>query len=146
MKVLSIHQPWASLIIKGFKVVENRSWRTSIRGEIAIHASASKAEYDWREAVATVSMIKTIPFSDSEKWLIETIGNFDNLPRGVIIGTVDITDCKREHTSLWHFDDNWGFYLQNPKELKKPIPAKGKLGFWDFDLRLKEAKDETGIN
>lgn len=139
MKTLSIRQPWASLIVKGFKDVENRSWRTPIRGEIAIHASASKTEDDWEDAIITASMIHTITFSEAEKWLIETIGNFDNLPRGVILGTVDITDCKREHTSLWHFDDNWGFYLQNAKEFKKPIPAKGKLGFWDFDLRLKEA-------
>ena len=47
MKTLSIRQPWASLIVKGFKDVENRSWRTPIRGEIAIHASASKTEDDW---------------------------------------------------------------------------------------------------
>lgn len=132
MKVLSIRQPWASLIIKGFKNVENRSWRTPIRGEIAIHASSLKSEDDWIDAVITASMIHTITFSDSEKWIIESIGEFDKLPRGLIIGTVEIADCKRERMSPWHFDENWGFYLQNPKELKKPIPAKGKLGFWDF--------------
>lgn len=140
MKVLSIRQPWASLIIKGFKDVENRSWRTSIRGEIAIHASASKTEDDWEDATITVAAIRAIAFSEAEKWLIETIGEFDKLPRGAILGTVEIIDCKRERTSLWHFDENWGFYLQNPKELKKPIPSKGKLGFWDFDLSLAEAE------
>ena len=139
MKTLSIRQPWASLIVKGFKDVENRSWRTPIRGEIAIHASASKTEDDWEDAVITASMIQTITFSEAEKWIIESIGEFDKLPRGLIIGTVEIADCKRERRSLWHFNDNWGFYLQNPKELKKPILAKGKLGFWDFDLRLEEA-------
>lgn len=140
MKTLSIRQPWASLIIKGFKDVENRSWRTSIRGEIAVHASASKTEDDWDDAIITVSVIRAIAFSDAAKWLIETIGEFDKLPRGVILGTVEITDCKRERMSPWHFDENWGFYLQNPKELKKPIPAKGKLGFWDFDLSLAKAE------
>ena len=134
MKTLSIRQPWASLIIKGFKDVENRSWQTFIRGEIAIHASASITEDDWEGATITVAAIRAIAFSDAEKWLIETIGEFDKLPRGAILGTVEITDCKRERTSPWHFEENWGFYLQNPKEIKKPIPAKGKLGFWDFDL------------
>lgn len=138
MKVLSICQPWASLIIKGFKDVENRSWRTPIRGEIAIHASASKAEDDWEDAIITVAAIRAIAFSEAEKWLIKAIGDSDKLPRGAVLGTVEITDCKRERTSPWHFDENWGFYLQNPKELKKPIPAKGKFGFWDFDLRLQE--------
>ena len=140
MKTLSIRQPWASLIIKGFKDVENRSWRTSIRGEIAVHASASKTEDDWDDAIITASMIQTITFSEAKEWLIKTIGDSDKLPRGVILGTVEIADCKRERTSLWHFEENWGFYLQNPKELKKPIPAKGKLGFWDFDLSLAEAE------
>ena len=140
MKVLSIRQPWASLIIKGFKDVENRSWRTSIRGEIAVHASASKTEDDWDDAIITVAAIRAIAFSDAEKWLIETIGEFDKLPRGAILGTVEIADCKRERMSPWHFEENWGFYLQNPKELKKPILAKGKLGFWDFDLSLAEAE------
>lgn len=140
MKTLSIRQPWASLIIKGFKDVENRSWRTSIRGEIAVHASASKTEDDWDDAIITVAVIRAIAFSDAEKWLIETIGDFDKLPRGAILGTVEISDCKRERTSPWHFEENWGFYLQNPKELKKPIPAKGKLGFWDFDLSLAKAE------
>ena len=51
MKTLSIRQPWASLIVEGFKDVENRSWRTPIRGEIAIHASASKTEDDWEDAI-----------------------------------------------------------------------------------------------
>lgn len=67
MKTLSIRQPWASLIVKGFKDVENRSWRTPIRGEIAIHASASKTEDDWEDAIITVSMIHTITFSEAEK-------------------------------------------------------------------------------
>lgn len=138
MRVLSIRQPWASLIVKGFKDVENRSWSTSIRGEIGVHASSAKSEDDWEDAIITASMIQTITFSDAEKWLIETIGDFDKLQRGLILGTVEITDCKRERTSPWHFEENWGFYLQNPKEIKKPIPAKGKLGFWDFDLSLAE--------
>lgn len=138
MKTLSIRQPWASLIVKGFKDVENRSWRTSIRGEIAIHASASKTEDDWDDAIITASMIQTITFLEAEKWIIESIGEFDKLPRGAILGIVEIIDCKRERTSPWHFEENWGFYLQNPKEFKEPIPTKGKLGFWDFDLRLEE--------
>ena len=140
MKTLSIRQPWASLIVKGFKDVENRSWRTPIRGEIAIHASASNTEDDWDDAIITVSMIQTITFSEAEKWIIESIGEFDKLPRGAILGIVEIIDCKRERTSPWHFEENWGFYLQNPKEIKEPIPAKGKLGFWDFDLSLAEAE------
>ena len=38
MKALSIKQPWAWLIVNGFKDIENRTWRTKIRGEFLIHA------------------------------------------------------------------------------------------------------------
>ena len=38
---LSVRQPWASLIVSGFKSVENRSWKTDYRGTIAIHASGT---------------------------------------------------------------------------------------------------------
>ena len=44
MKVLSIKEPWASLIMNGTKRIETRSWKTKYRGEIYIHASLSKAK------------------------------------------------------------------------------------------------------
>ena len=39
MKVLTIKQPYASLIAHGFKKYEFRTWKTKYRGEIYIHAS-----------------------------------------------------------------------------------------------------------
>lgn len=39
MKVVSLMQPWATLIALGEKSIETRSWATKYRGEIAIHAS-----------------------------------------------------------------------------------------------------------
>ena len=38
MKAITISQPFASLIASGDKWVENRSWYTSYRGPLAIHA------------------------------------------------------------------------------------------------------------
>ena len=40
MKALSIRQPWAWLIARGVKTVENRTWATNFRGRFYIHASA----------------------------------------------------------------------------------------------------------
>ena len=39
MKCLSIHQPWAALVVLGAKRFETRSWQTDHRGRMAIHAS-----------------------------------------------------------------------------------------------------------
>ena len=38
MKAISIRQPWAWLIVHGYKDVENRTWATKYRGPILIHA------------------------------------------------------------------------------------------------------------
>lgn len=46
MKVLIIIEPWATLIKKGKKVIETRSWKTSYRGELYIHASNKKIKTD----------------------------------------------------------------------------------------------------
>ena len=39
MKALTIWQPWASLLVSGQKKYETRSWATTYRGPIAIHAA-----------------------------------------------------------------------------------------------------------
>jgi len=39
MKALSIRQPWAWLLVEGFKDIENRTWKTNYRGSFLIHAS-----------------------------------------------------------------------------------------------------------
>ena len=40
-RALTLHQPWASLIAIGAKTMETRSWSTSYRGPLAIHAGAA---------------------------------------------------------------------------------------------------------
>lgn len=131
MKVLTIRQPWASLIILGYKDVENRTWWTSIRGKIAIHASQSKAMEDWRRAIATVVLVRKCGLSEAEHWLKTEIGAFQDLPRGKILGTVNLTACTRTISSPWHFKGNWGYYLSEARSFKSPIPMKGMLGFWE---------------
>ena len=42
MKVLSIKEPFASLVSSGIKKIQTRSWKTNYRGEIYIHVSLSK--------------------------------------------------------------------------------------------------------
>ena len=60
MKVLSIKEPYASLIKEKKKLIETRSWKTSYRGELYIHASKSKISRDERNLL---SLLSTINFS-----------------------------------------------------------------------------------
>ena len=41
MKVITIKQPYASLIAEGYKEYEFRTWRTKYHGDILIHAGKS---------------------------------------------------------------------------------------------------------
>jgi len=50
MKAITIQQPWAEMIARGLKRVENRTWRTSHRGPLAIHAGKSMATLDRENA------------------------------------------------------------------------------------------------
>ena len=41
---LSMHQPWASLVIMGFKRYEGREWNHEWRGPLWIHSTSKKPE------------------------------------------------------------------------------------------------------
>lgn len=76
MKVISLLQPWASLVVMGAKIYETRSWKTKYQGNILIHASqAFRPEHK--------KMCETEPF----KSFIPDPGE---LPTGKIIGMVHI--------------------------------------------------------
>ena len=48
MKVLSLTEPYATLIAKGIKTIETRSWKTNYRGKLYIHASSTKISKEYK--------------------------------------------------------------------------------------------------
>jgi hypothetical protein len=149
MKCLSLNQPWASLIALGVKKIETRSWKTNYRGKLAIHASAKFTNEMKR--LCTVE-----PFRNA---LIE--GGYGSgpefLPCGFVIATCDLVDCvviptfKKYYALgkpgkwLWglppdqpelSFGDytpgRYAWRLENVKIFSRIIPAKGKLGLWEW--------------
>ena len=106
MKAITIKQPWASLIVSGLKDIENRTWKTSFRGRVLIHAGKSVSKNGWREmsqkqidVAANTNMIGA---------------KFDELPFGAILGSVEIVDCVQNHPSLWAEKGVWNWVLANP--------------------------------
>lgn len=116
MQCLSVKQPWASLICMGLKDVENRSWRPKTApGRILIHAGASIDKYAQDEAEDIVG--HSLPA----------------LPKGAIIGYVDVYDFTMHSDSVWAGEGHgseWKWMLRNAKMFKNPIPYKGKLGIF----------------
>lgn len=123
MKALSIRQPWAWLIVHGGKDIENRKWRTKVRGRIYIHAAKgmTRKEYD----------MALIYFSSLGPSAI-VIPPFRELERGGFVGSVEIVDCLSFHTSPWFFG-RWGYVLRNPRPMKF-IPALGQQRFFEVEL------------
>ena len=46
LKAPSIRQPWAWLIVNGYKDIENRDWTTNFRGRVYVHTGVSKSDMD----------------------------------------------------------------------------------------------------
>ena len=126
MKVITIKQPWATLIVEGYKRFEFRSWKTNYRGDILIHAGKGID----KEAMERLK--KYLP---------------DEIPIGKIIGKATLTDCvpmskdfadmlSKENNDIYtthSFSRNYGFKLENVEKLDNPIEIKGQLGIWNYN-------------
>lgn len=134
MKAITVKQPWASLIVSGLKDIENRKWKTTFRGRVLIHASNSKDLDNLPlDTIFTTPQINALKQHYSENVLCSFI-----YPHGEIIGSVEIVDCVVNHTSVWAEKSSnedkpiYNWVLANPIKFKNPIPAKGKLSFWEY--------------
>jgi len=140
MKALTVKQPWAWAIIHGGKDVENRSRPTKHRGQLYIHAGVaeSKEARAW-PAIRAAFTHHGITLDDP------MVG----MPRGHVIGTVDVIDCHHaddclekhynyidghwtEPCSEWSMPDQYHWVLANPQPVT-PFPMQGKLGIWNFE-------------
>lgn len=122
MRALSIKQPWASLIVRAGKDIENRDWRTNFRGIVAVHASAKLEHSEMQDACGL--MRQFIPGFSAERF------ELDVFPLGSIIGAVQIVDCVERSDSPWFLGVH-GFVLAGAVAFERPLPCRGALGFWD---------------
>ncbi len=161
MKALSVKPPWAYYIIIGIpygiavdngdgaqsikdsgkvilKDVENRSWPLpswfTVPQRIMVHVSKRNDDI---ESVLNFCVGKLkLPASS----ILMSYSKL--LPKGAIIGEVDIVECKfrfgEENDNLyspWHVPGQYGFLLKNPVLYEKPIPCNGRLGFFEPDIK-----------
>lgn len=64
MKAITLHQPWASLVVFAHKKIETRSWATKHEGWLGIHASAAKPPTDDLPGTVIEAMIEALGISD----------------------------------------------------------------------------------
>ncbi|MDO7887963.1 ASCH domain-containing protein [Hymenobacter cheonanensis] len=150
MKALSLLQPWATLIMLGYKEYETRSWATQHRGTLAIAASAGKPAWA-REVCETDPIIRGI--------LAQHGLTFDTLPRGSVLGVVQLTGMKRI-VSVQHANcpdevapsqlkpvevaagdytpGRWAWALSHVHAFATPVPCKGALSLWQVPPEVEE--------
>jgi hypothetical protein len=133
MKVLSVRQPWAELLVIGAKEYETRTRLTNYRGQLLIHAT------------------KRFDFSDLElcyqdRHFNKYVPDPTKLITGAIIGMVDLVDCHKvesiydqlspqERAFGNYRDGRFAWEVFNPIKFELPfLNIPGQLGLWEIEL------------
>lgn len=134
IKAISLYQPWASLVIAGYKRYETRHWSTNYRGPLLIHA-ARKWTDEQQQAAATFEM---------------QLGHNLELPRGALLGCVEmigVFSCEQvfqiddtlaqdqREQSMGDFRPHrFAWRLTNPLQFKPHIPLIGRQGLFSVTI------------
>ena len=118
---LSIRQPWAWLIVNGYKDVENRDWPTNFRGQLLVHAGQTLTRPVYAAVVAELSAAGICP---------PDLPAFEDLQLGGLVGWTRVVDCVLEHPSPWKVEGSHGFVLRDSRPIPF-VPWKGRLGFFN---------------
>ncbi len=105
-RAISIRQPFVEQILRGIKKKEFRSRPTKIRERVYLYAALT-------------------PRREPALW--RSVGcEPGDLPAGVIVGSVEIADCKQLPTG------EYAYILKNPKRIRKPLSPinQPQPGFW----------------
>lgn len=116
MKALTICQPYASMIARGEKTIENRTWPTRYRGRLLIHAGKSR------------------------EWMDDYEGYDPKMVFGAAVAVATLVDCVlvRDLTPMQrnnpHANGPICWILADVKRLKEPVPMRGAQGLWDAEF------------
>ena len=131
MKVISLMEPWGSLIKEKIKYIETRSWKTNYRGELYIHTS-----------------MKSVPKKDERINKLVDILQDKDFKYGYIIAKCKLVDCiymdeefvkdmKQNHPIEYQCGEysvgRYAWVLEDIEKLENPIPVKGHLGIWNYE-------------
>ena len=129
LKVLTLRQPWATLVAEGIKKYEFRSWKTNYRGKVLIHAGTGIDKEDMKK--------------------------YENMnlkfPSRRIIAIVEIEDCLELDEQLNKkiiteknvaygnkIRTGYAWKLKNVKKINYGKDVNGQLGLWNIDLDEKK--------
>ena len=129
MKVLTIKQPWATLIAEGLKEFEFRTWNTKYRGDILIHAGKGTDKeamerfkhyhFDYPAGciIAKANLSNSIPVDSQFR------KKLNSKNKSIYKNIIDKIDWQ-----------GYVFKLENVQKIE-PIYLNGKLGLWNYDYK-----------
>jgi hypothetical protein len=129
MRVLTLREPYATLVKNKVKYIETRSWKTNYRGELYIHSGLAR-----------------LTRKEKERKELSALYGEDDLRYGYIICKCDLVDCiymteefieqeaRKDPNNFiagYYKVGRYAWLLDNIKSIE-PIEAKGKLGIWNY--------------
>lgn len=120
MMAVSLFQPFAMLMVIGAKVNETRSWPTSYRGTLWIHAG-SKVLRECVEVRHEEPFRSILRGAGIERW--------QDLPLGCVIGKVELVDCRKIISARDAVPDPKDLEREGGFMLPPPMP---ELAFGDY--------------
>lgn len=149
MKALTIWQPWASLIMAGYKPYEFRGWPAPgyVRNQrIVIHAGARMLKKD--EVAGIIDQLDRGEFAggmkvDAITFLEDVLMDRRKLPRAAALGMALLGAPKQSH-ELWPDQfkgmsdsdraevSNWAWPVSEMQHFEPIIPINGRQGFWNW--------------
>ena len=135
MKAISLQNPWAQLVVSGFKTVEAKTWTTDYRGELLI-CSKARSDKSLEKAVLDVIEEETdLAFEQSEFFV-----------NGAVLGKVQLVDIRPLTED--DLEKSWmdpaeleaaetplyAWVFDNAEPIAEPIEVKGKPRLFDVEL------------
>lgn len=139
-RVISLWQPWASLLAGGVKTIETRSWQTPYRGLLFIHAAKFKNDFTLAMASKFERRLATMYASSHPGRPIHL-----DLPRGAIVGAVILAGCNTSEDLIErglseleldlgdYSPDRFGWSCVEPVLFNAPVPTRGQQSLWQLD-------------
>lgn len=132
---LSMHQPWASLLVLGIKRVEGRTWYTPHRGRLWIAAAAKQPT---EQDIAAVEGMYRALYGNGN------VAFPKQYPVSCLLGCVDLVDCLAQEDYKEEFPEGesespYVFVCENPQQLTVKFPVKGEHKIWKLDPAIHKA-------
>jgi hypothetical protein len=142
MQCLTVQQPFAHLIVSGYKRLETRAWSTPYRGPLLIHAGHNFPE-------ANKKLCYTEPV---RSWLLRLgLRSPKDFAFGAIVGVATMVGCKavEQLTHIPHDELVVGYFglgynaftLEGPRRFETPTPCRGQPKLWEFDVAQLVSQD-----